>query len=200
MSRRYERFSDENEALLGQGAGLGFDLHVNWAPQAGKPGHDPCYTLTIEAERLPTEHRVHDPANHESRTDRKAAPIVAQAVWIEESLQDAPGGVAEKPNNDHEHQRTAKWLSEDGRERAARPRDASACLGCDLEGQCADDHVKHTLHEEAHAGEPLDRAETVHRSMVRRISRRTLTRDLELGGHRAELADKRVSRSRLASV
>jgi hypothetical protein len=63
-----------------------------------------------------------------------------------------PGGVAEKPNNDHQQQRTAEWLSEDGRERASRPRDASACVGGDLEGQCADDHVEHTLHKEAHAG------------------------------------------------
>jgi hypothetical protein len=75
----------------------------------------------IEAECLPAQHRVQDPASHEARTDRKAAPIVAQAVWIEETLKDAPGGVAEKPNNDHEQQRTAEWLSEDGRERAARP-------------------------------------------------------------------------------
>jgi hypothetical protein len=68
-----------------------------------------------------SQHRVQDPASHEARTDRKAAPIVAQAIWIEETLKDAPGGVAEKPNNDHEQQRTAEWLSEDGRERAARP-------------------------------------------------------------------------------
>lgn len=92
------------------------------------------------------------PASHEARTDRKAAPIVAPAVWIEESLKDAPAGVAEKPNNDHEQQRTAEWLSEDGREHAARSRYASACIRCDLEGQCADDHVEHTLHKEAHAG------------------------------------------------
>ena len=37
------------------------------------------------------------PADHEGRTDRDAAPIVAQTVWIEETLKDAPGGVAEKP-------------------------------------------------------------------------------------------------------
>ena len=92
------------------------------------------------------------PASQEARTDRKATPIVAQAVWIEESLKDAPGGVAEKPNNDHEQQRTAEWLSEDRRERAARPRYASACLGCDLEGECANDHVEHTLHKKADAG------------------------------------------------
>src|SRR4030095_6624843 len=118
---------------------------------------------TIQAECLPAQHRVQGPASHEARTDRKATPIVAQAVWIEESLKDAPGGVAEKPNNDHEQQRTAEWLSEDGRERAARPRYASACLGCDLKGECANDHVEHTLHKEAHAGQPLDRAEIVHR-------------------------------------
>ena len=68
-------------------------------------------------------------------------PIVAQAVWIVDALKDAPGGAAEMPNNDHEQQRMAEWLSEDGCERAARRRDASAFLGCDLEGQCADDHV-----------------------------------------------------------
>ena len=68
---------------------------------------------TIKAERLPSEHRVHDPANHEAHTDREAAPIVAQTVWIEDTLKDAPGGVAEKPNNDHEQQRAAEWLSQD---------------------------------------------------------------------------------------
>ena len=94
---------------------------------------------------------MHDPANHEAHTDREAAPIVAQTVWIEESLKDAPGGIAEKPNGGYEQQRTAEWLSEDGRKRAASPRYASACLGRDLEGQCADDHVEHTLHKEAHA-------------------------------------------------
>ena len=57
-----------------------------------------------------------------------------------------------KPDGGYEEQRTAEWLSEDGHERAARARDASACLGGDLEGQCADDHVEHTLHKEAHAG------------------------------------------------
>jgi hypothetical protein len=56
---------------------------------------------------------MQDPANHEGRTDREAAPIVAQAVWIEETLKDAPGGVAEKPNGGYEQQRTAEWLSED---------------------------------------------------------------------------------------
>ena len=35
------------------------------------------------------------PASQEAHTDRKATPIVAQAVWIEESLKDAPGGVAD---------------------------------------------------------------------------------------------------------
>jgi hypothetical protein len=64
---------------------------------------------------------MHDPANHEGRTDREAAPIVAQTVWIEETLKNAPGGVTEKPNGGYEQQRTAEWLSEDGRERAARP-------------------------------------------------------------------------------
>ena len=49
---------------------------------------------TKEAERLPTEHRVHDPADQEGRTDRETLPIVAKAVWIEETLKDAPGGVA----------------------------------------------------------------------------------------------------------
>ena len=112
---------------------------------------------------------MQDPADHEGRTDRETAPIVAQTVWIEETLKDAPGGVAEKSNGGYEQQRAAEWLSEDGRERAARSRDASACLSRDLEGQRADDHVEHTLHKEAPAGEPLDRAETVHRSMVRRI-------------------------------
>ena len=106
----------------------------------------------IKAERLASEHRVHDPANHEARTDREASPIVAQTVWIEDTLKDAPGGVAEKPNNDHEQQTAAEWLSQDGRERAARSRYASACVGCDLESQCADHHVKHTLHKETHAG------------------------------------------------
>jgi hypothetical protein len=91
---------------------------------------------------------------------------VAQAIWIEETLKDAPGGVAEKPNDGHEQQRTAKRLSEDGCERAARPRYASACSGCDLEGKRADDHVEHTFHKEAPSGEPLDRAETVHGFMV----------------------------------
>ena len=81
---------------------------------------------------------------------------------IEETLNDAPGGVAEKPYDGHEQQRPAKRLSEDGCERAARPRDASACSGCDLEGQRADDHVEHTFHKEAPSGEPLDCAETVH--------------------------------------
>ena len=88
---------------------------------------------------------MQDSASHEARTDRKAAPIVAQTVWIEESLKDAPGGVAEKPNNDHEQQRTAEWLSEDGRERAARPRYASACLGCDLLGLVEDHRRAKTL-------------------------------------------------------
>ena len=37
---------------------------------------------TIQAECLPAQRRVHDPANHEARTDREAAPIVAQAVWM----------------------------------------------------------------------------------------------------------------------
>jgi hypothetical protein len=110
---------------------------------------------------------VHDPASHEARTDREAAPIVAQAVGIEEALKDAPGGVAEKPNGGHEQQRTAERLTENSRERAARPRYASACSRCDLEGQRADDHVEHTFHKEAHAGEPLDRAEAVHGSIVR---------------------------------
>jgi hypothetical protein len=110
---------------------------------------------------------VYNPASHEARTDGEAAPIVAQAIWIEETLKDAPGGVAEKPNDGHEQQRTAKRLSEDGCERAARPRKASACSGCDLEGQGSDDHVEHTFHKEAHAGEPLDRAEAVHGSIVR---------------------------------
>ena len=93
---------------------------------------------------------------------QRLAPLVAQTVWIEETLEDAPGGVAEKPNGGNEQQRMAEWLSEDGRECAARPRDASACIGCDLKGQCADDHVEDTLHQEAHTGEPLDRAKTVH--------------------------------------
>ena len=87
---------------------------------------------------------------------------MAQTVWIEETLKDTPGGVAEKPNGGDEQERTAERLSEDGRECAARPRDASACPRCDLEGQCADDHVEDTLHQEAHACEPLDRAQTVH--------------------------------------
>jgi hypothetical protein len=108
----------------------------------------------IQAESLPTERRVHEPANHEGCTDREAAPIVAVTVWIEETLKDAPGGVAEKPNGGYEQQRTAEWLSEDGRERAARPRYASACLGGDLHGQCANDHVEHTLHKEPHAEIP----------------------------------------------
>ena len=51
---------------------------------------------------------------------------MAQAIWIEETLKDAPGGVAEKPNGSDEQQRAAKRLSEDGCERAARPRYASA--------------------------------------------------------------------------
>src|SRR4029453_12980846 len=121
-----------------------------------------------------------------------------QAVWIEESLKDAPGGVAEKPNHDHKQQRTAEWLSEDGRERAARPRDASACLGCDLEGQYADDHVEHTLYKEANAGEPLDGAETFHRSIVRRI----LPHDSGERSRRVDtwkLAETRVSPTRLGS-
>ena len=71
----------------------------------------------MQAESLPTERRVHEPANHEGRTDREAAPIVTVTVWIEETLKDAPGGVAEKPNGGYEQQRTAEWLSEDGRER-----------------------------------------------------------------------------------
>lgn len=95
---------------------------------------------------------------------------MAQTVWIEETLKDAPGGVAEKPNGGYKQQRAAEWLSEDGRERAARPRYASACLGCDLEGQRADDQVEHTLDEEARAGEELECAETGHGSMVRRSS------------------------------
>ena len=126
---------------------------------------------------------------------------MAQTVWIEETLKDAPGGVAEKPNGGYKQQRTAEWLSEDGRERAARSRDASACLGCDLEGQRADDHVEHTLHKEAHAGEPLDRAETVHRSMVRRIlPHDSLVRDLELGGHRQSSPRGECLALELASV
>ena len=64
----------------------------------------------------------------------------------------------------------AERLSEDGRERAAGPRDASACAGGDLEGQRTDDHVKDPFYNEAHAGEPLDRAETVHRFIVHRIA------------------------------
>src|SRR4029453_5950257 len=63
---------------------------------------------TIEAERLPTEHRVHDPADHEGRTDREAAPLVAQTVWIEETLKDTPGGGAEKPNGGAREERTAE--------------------------------------------------------------------------------------------
>jgi hypothetical protein len=54
---------------------------------------------------------VHDPAYHEGRTDRETAPIVAQTVWIEETLKDAPGGVAEKPNGGDKQQRAAEWLS-----------------------------------------------------------------------------------------
>jgi len=87
----------------------------------------------------------------------------------------------------------AEWLCEDGRECAARPRDASACIGCDLKGQCADDHVEDTLHQEAHTGEPLDRAKTVHGSIVRRfLPYDSGVRDLELGGYRAKLAERRV--------
>jgi len=137
---------------------------------------------------------VHDPADHEGRTDRQTAPIVAQAVWIEETLKDAPGGVAEKPNGGYKQQRAAEWLSEDGRESAARSRDASACLGRDLEGQRADDHVEHTLHKETPAGEPRDRAEAVHRAMVRRILPHGLWRAIS-SGHRAELAERRMSRT-----
>jgi hypothetical protein len=70
----------------------------------------------------------------------------------------------------HEDQRTAKRLSEEGCERAAHPRYASACSGCDLEGQRADDHVEHTFHKETPSGEPLDRAETFHGFMLRRKS------------------------------
>jgi hypothetical protein len=113
---------------------------------------------------------VYNPASHEARTDGEATPIVAQTIWIEETLKDAPGGVAEKPNDGHEQQRTAKRLSEDGCERAARPRYASACSGCDLEGQRSDDHVEHTFHKVASSGEPLDRAETCHGFMLRRQS------------------------------
>ena len=58
--------------------------------------------------------------------------------------------------------RAPEWLSEDGRERTARSRCASACVGCDLQRQGADHQVKRTLHKEADAGQPLDRAETVH--------------------------------------
>ena len=139
---------------------------------------------------------MHDPASHEARTDRKAAPIVAQAVWIEETLKDAPGGVAEKPNGGYEQQHTAERLSEDGRERAARPRDASACSGCDLEGERPDDRVEHTFHKEAHAGEPLDRAETVHGSMVRRTSLNDPRENLEVRRLSAKLVERRVSRPR----
>ncbi len=32
-------------------AGFGFDLRVNRDPQAGKPGHGPCYTMMLRAAR-----------------------------------------------------------------------------------------------------------------------------------------------------
>jgi hypothetical protein len=32
-------------------AGFGFNLEVNRDPYAGKPGHGPCYTLTLRAAR-----------------------------------------------------------------------------------------------------------------------------------------------------
>ena len=107
---------------------------------------------------------MHDPARHEAHTDREAAPIVAEAVWIEETLEDAPGGVAEKPNGGDEQQRPAERLCEDGRQGAPHPRHSSADFGRDLQGQRADDQVEHTLHEEARASERLERAETVHGS------------------------------------
>ena len=112
---------------------------------------------------------MHDAASHEAHAGAEPAPIVAQPVWIEETLKDAPCSVAEKPNGGHEKQRTTKRLSEDRYERAARPRYASASSSCDLKGKHADDHVEHTFYKEARAGEPLKRAETVHGFMVGRI-------------------------------
>ena len=90
----------------------------------------------------------------------------------------------------------AEWLSEDGRERAARPRYASACLGGDLQGQCANDHVEHTLHKEPHACQPLDRTEAVHRSMVRRILPHDSAERSRVGWTAGKLAARRVSRTR----
>ena len=40
----------------------------------------------LRGEADEAEPREHDPASHEARTDRKAAPIMAQAVWIEETV------------------------------------------------------------------------------------------------------------------
>ena len=110
---------------------------------------------------------MHDPAHDEARTEREAAPAVPEAVWIEEPLEEAPGGVAEKPNGGDEQEGATERLCEDRCEGAARPRDSSAKLARDLEGQRTDDHVDHALHEEARAGEQFERAEPGHESMVR---------------------------------
>ena len=48
------------------------------------------------------QRRVHDPARNEADTECEAAPAVPEAVWIEETLEEAPGGVAEKPNGGDE--------------------------------------------------------------------------------------------------
>jgi hypothetical protein len=56
----------------------------------------------IDAERLQAQRRVHDPERDEAHTECQAAPAVPEAVWIEDTLEEAPGGVAEKPNGGDE--------------------------------------------------------------------------------------------------
>jgi hypothetical protein len=139
----------------------------------------------IDAECLQAQRRVHDPERDEARTDREATPGVPEAVWIEDTLEEAPGGVTEKPNGGDEQQGATERLGEDCCEGAARPCHSSAEMGRDLEGQRADDHIDHTLHEEARAGEQFERAEPGHGSMVcqahgKSPPRRRLTRGFAL--------------------
>jgi hypothetical protein len=91
---------------------------------------------------------------------------VPEPAWIDETLEEAPGGVAEKPNGGDEQQRAAEGLCQNGRKGAAHPRHSSAEFARDLQGQHADDQVEHTFDEDARASEQLERAETVHGSFL----------------------------------
>jgi hypothetical protein len=60
--------------------------------------------------------------------------------------------------------------------------------------------VEQTFHKEAHAGQRRDRAETVHRSMLRRTSRTTSFQRSRVVWAPYKLAERRVSALELAGV